>query len=895
MSAARHNESDAGDILGVGDEADLGDSSGADEHDASAGAQVLPSGSLLSPSVSQRSSGANGVSPLSNVPTVARGLARGLVLARASRTAADAAIHGQLVGLGGSRIEQIASLEYRLTNIASRRGSPADRAQEVLALLRQLMARETGTPHLDDALPLFFRRLSAESHIQSLVLGLVKDATAAVASGRVSERFGTPGRVAESLDFLLGWYVRRTASLQALEDLSVGDDHEECLFNIRVTHDAAWAGEPGVEVSCGLRLLGRSAQPLWLKLFVRSEGRPVAPREGFQQWVDDTEPLLVSSEEAAGRVAAVMQLTPTRQRQIVDRASLFLPYASMLLPAGSREVELELGLFDEHGFPVFEASQLETLSIPRRSQQELALAQPGVVQTVRLPSPQALGLWGESPISGTRIQNASVRVVARESSSASASGVSSSTSAVQMSFDMVLCGHVSETLFIESRVLERNGTAVKATSESDALPRTSFSLRQEIHPESAFQVLREANLQFSTRALALEPGQHDLLLEITLLGSDDRVVVGTLVPLMLTVAPAALLPSESGKLRTTLSLSEQLIGLQMRSFTADPGHDLSAQRRRTIRVESVVKDERGARTLLRVKGTIESSDGRVLLADTVLVPADSMTREFRYVSHFDERTIIAMLAHSEIASVHRGEALSTAVIGPQKLLARVEWCSSEDESLLSNSVTVTLAGHLSSTTEAATAEVVSDEARIIDVSFCAPSLINNVGIGIPPATIAWLVPAHEVGGNLPCIFAELLDAAGEPLAAEESHSDSNEGGSLRGSIVRADPALREFHIRRGGQVLCSLPLLAGAEDWKNAHQLKLMSFSASGRVTQVVTAALPKAPPAPVKPSAIKTAGTMGAVALKNSGSRDIGPGAVSAKESSPQTAPQSWLQRILG
>jgi hypothetical protein len=898
MSAARHNESGAEELLGAeaiagaeyAHNREGGHEAGAPEGGSAPSPRILPSGAILSPTLSSRTpvaSQGNGA----NAPAVSRALARGLVLARATRNAQDASIHGQLVGLGGSRIEQIANLEYRLSTIAARRGSPLDRAQEVLVLLRQLMARETGTPHLDDALPLFFRRLGAESHIQNLVTGLVRDATSVMTSSRVSERFNTPGGVVESLDFLLGWYVRRTGSMQALDDLSVGDDHEECLFNIRVTHDASWAGEPGVEVSCGLRLLGRAQQPLWLKLFVRSEGRPVAPREGYHQWVDDTEPLLVSNEDAAARVAAVMQITPLRQRQIVDRVSLFLPYASLLLPAGSREVELELGLFDEHGFPVFEASQLETLSIPRRSQQELALTQPGVLPSVRVPSPQSLGLWSESPVSGTRIQNVSARVVARESTALVASRASSaSVEAVEVSFDLFLCGHSSQALYVESRVLERNGSAVssrvsRSNTEEPSLSRTAFSVRQEVHPESSFQILREATLQFPTQALDLETGVHDLFVEVSLLGADDRVLVGTLVPLVLNVSDQTGTREESAKLRTSLSLSEQLIGLQQRVCTAEPGHDLGAQRKRTIRVEASVRDERSARALLRVRSSIETAEGRHLLADTVLVPADPVTREFRYVGHFDEHTLLSILARAESERGSRGEKLSTAVIGPQKLIARIEWCSSDDQSLMSQTIPVTLSGHLSSTGEAQTAEVVVDEARVVDVSCSAAPLVGESGVGIPSAVIAWVVPAHEVGGNLPCLFAELLDAAGEPVSASDSSgSDQSSGGSnlpgsLRGVILRADPSLRELHIRRGGLVLCSLPLMVRSEDWKNAHSLKLMSFSASGRVTQVVTVPLGKANsqrPKVSRSSAVDS----------NSGT---------SKSTGRSTNSQSWLQRVLG
>ncbi|MEY4699932.1 MAG: hypothetical protein RL326_119, partial [Pseudomonadota bacterium] len=314
---------------------------------------------------------------------------------------------------------------YRSRDKRHSSGAQAKVADLVLKVIRDIAHRETGIFNLEPHVPQLLSALYAGSVEVGIVGGLVRRAQKILAARDIAERARGSRRSEESersrvsgydisreldeLNMLLKWYVRRKMSLASLEieisgnaamldaDGSVLRDEHDALYGLEVMHDQQVFGTKGCVLACGLRLVGRDGQPLWLRVGVRCNGEPVVVRPDWSSWTDpgSGEALEVIAKELP--FCSLVPVRPNAQRLIIDEVMAFVPYAALELPVGRSDVEFVISVIDGDGEEILVTTRPESICVPRRD----------TVSFVA-PAPHAAGMWPHDVVSGDKISELSV-------------------------------------------------------------------------------------------------------------------------------------------------------------------------------------------------------------------------------------------------------------------------------------------------------------------------------------------------------------------------------------------------------------------------------------------------------------------------------------------------------
>lgn len=562
-----------------------------------------------------------------------------------------------------SRISEVAdfimSLEYRLAQIEGGKGTLLERAREVQGVLRQLLMREVGVPSLEDGAPQFFRRLCEGGPIVEHFTRLYREARAVQSGSDASEIFQSPRRLSQELETVLNWYLRRKTSLFELQNDSYTDELRERIFNVRIFHDRSWAGLSGCEVSVGLWLVGRADQRLWLKVFARAEGVYVATRPRWQHWTDDTDSFAIGGRgQAPSRFSSLVPVTPRAQRQVIDSATVFVPYEALQLPRGTREVDFEILLCDERGHVVLDASQVELLSIPANpvttSSKLRSDSSHEDDHDCEVPSMQALGIWPIDYGSTSQIISVDATSGLRETGSTTQEVLN-----VEVGCDV--CGAANQRLHIEFRVLRRDGSLVGSQVRALGSAQGDFLMRMELFPRRPVVRMYSLQTQIPLRTLALEPGAHSLYLEVALLSPDDRALCGVLHPFNCDISSSGtpLLEDQSAAQHPIKDLAS---GIEISGLHVTNGFNPLVDGTASVRAQLDLTHSHWANEMVRVVCSLETTEGvplrrptdRELLRRTVCVGGGLNEEKVRSaVLHFEERELIPAWADVVVANTDK--------------------------------------------------------------------------------------------------------------------------------------------------------------------------------------------------------------------------------------------------
>ncbi len=618
---------------------------------------------------------------------------------------------------------------YRARSRRSGRGAFAKIANLVLAVVRKVAHRETGMFALDPNVPLLLSTLYAGSVEASIVAGLVRRAQAVLAHLEQEEREGflrggaeragselatgleyDVGRELDELTMLIKWYVRRKMSLAGLEidSLRRGEgvegaavafsDEEDALFGFEVLHDNQVFGAKGCFVTCGLRLVGHDSQPLWLRVSVRWNGRPVAVRPEWASWTDPggTASIEIVSESAP--FCSLVPIRPHAQRLVIDDIRAFVPYAALDLPAGRCDVELCVSIIDNDGEELLAAARSESICVPRR---ELVLS--------NVPAPHSVGMWPHDVVSGDRISELRVssgyKVVA---------GWERNT--ISVLFDLSLFMHAGESVLLECRFLDERGEIVELSSlgipyvaselNVPVESVSSYRYRRILHPRAAWAHYRNLCIDIPLEFLLLEAGTHNLTCEVVIVSADDRVLCGDMG--LVTVQFAGEAPEErkSDSVRedrdAALPMAMQPGRLiELESLEVDPSWQFSGEE--CVRIQATFCPKDASRQIVelaagrvgelfapyRAEISLEREDGHVLLqafSDSLGMGFKPVTRGVCIEGHsgFSEHSVVANFRKEEVlgwsfgVESHRG-------VSKLRLFARVRAFSLSGEVFIDES------------------------------------------------------------------------------------------------------------------------------------------------------------------------------------------------------------------
>lgn len=612
---------------------------------------------------------------------------------------------------------------YRARSRRSGSGAFSKVANLVLGVIRKIAHRETGMFALDPNVPLLLSTLYAGSVEASIVAGLARRAQAVIAQVEQEEReellrrgversgsemtTGQEYDIARELDeltMLLKWYVRRKMSLAGLEidSLRKGSefegagvafsDEEDALFGFEVLHDNQVFGAKGCFVTCGLRLVGHDSQPLWLRVSVRWNGRPVAVRPEWGSWTDPGGTASIEIVSESSPFCSLVPIRPQAQRLVIDDIRAFVPYAALDLPAGRCDVELCVSVIDNDGNELLSAARNDSICVPRR---ELVLT--------NVPAPHSVGMWPHDVVSGDRISELRVssgyKVVA---------GWERHT--ISVLFDLSLFMHAGESVLLECRFLDDRGEIVELSSlgipyvaselNVPVESVSSYRYRRILHPRAAWAHYRNLCIDIPLEFLLLEAGTHNLTCEVVIVSADDRVLCGDmgLVTVQVAGESAKQDNSESDREDRDAALSTAMQPghmIELESLEVDSAWQFSGEE--CVRVQATFCPKDASRQIMelaagrvgelfapyRAEISLEREDGHVLLqafSDSLGMGFKPVTRGVCIEGHsgFSEHSVVANFRKDEIlgwsfgVENHRG-------ISKLRLFARVRALSLNGE------------------------------------------------------------------------------------------------------------------------------------------------------------------------------------------------------------------------
>lgn len=629
-------------------------------------------------------------------------------------------------------------------------------AELVLKIVRQMAHKETGRFTLEPNVPLLLSSIYAGSVEASVVQGLVRRAQAALAILAAEEREALPrangksgrehisveydiGRELDELTMLLRWYARRKMSLAGLEvdQISKGlysegflepsFDEEDALFGFEVLHDHQVFGTKGCFVMCGLRLVGHDGQPLWLRVSLRWNGRPVSCRPDWSSWTDPggAEPCEVVPSEA--QFCSLVPIRPNAQRIVIDEIRAFVPYAALDLPSGRCDVELVLSVLDNDGREVLSASRPDSICVPR---QELVGA--------HVPSPHSVGMWPHDVVSGDKLSDLRVasgyKVVA---------GWERRTVSVQ--FDLSLFMHAGESVLLECRFVDDKGEIVELSSlgipyvaselNVPVESVSSYRYRRVLHPRGAWAYYRGLQIDIPVEFLLLESGTHNLTCEVVIVSSDERILCGDMGLVSVHVAGDKVTPNPASDANARASggalvLSPAASIIELESIEIDSAWRFGPDE--GVRVQATFCPKNASKQLAdlaagrvgelfspyRVEVSIEREDGHLLLqafSDSLGMSFKPVTRGVCVEGHsgFAEHSIVANFKREELLGWYFGSE-------PQRANAKIPLFARVRALALTGEV------FLSEAKEFFVRPLTSGGKQVVDVSAVGPRIVDVV-------------------------------------------------------------------------------------------------------------------------------------------------------------------------
>lgn len=613
------------------------------------------------------------------------------------------------------RAHRYRSREKRYSLIAQ-----AKVAELALRVVRDIAHRETGIFNLEPHVPQLLSALYAGSVEVGIVSGLVRRAQKILATRDVVERArGARGgeeseraragaydisRELDELNMLLKWYVRRKMSLASLEieisgnasmldsDGSVLRDEHDALYGLEVMHDQQVFGTKGCVIACGLRLVGRDGQPLWLRVGVRCHGEPVVVRSEWSSWTDPGtgEALEVLSREVP--FCSLVPIRPNAQRLIIDEVRAFVPYAALELPVGRCDVEFVISVIDGDGDEVLVSTRAESICVPRRDGFQFVA-----------PAPHAAGMWPHDVVSGDKISELSV-------SSGFKMVAGWERHSVSAQFDLSLFMHAGESVMLECRFVDKKGDIVELSSLGIPFVASelnvpvesvsSYRYRRVLHPKGAWTFYRGLAIDIPVEFLLLAPGSHDLTCELVIVSSDDRVLAGDMGRVSVFVPNRA--ERASGNAENTSAVTPRSAHgayVDLESIEVDSGWVFAGEE--SIRVQATFSPRNAGRRIAdvaagrvgelfspyRVEISLEREDGHVLLqafTDSLGMSFKPVTRSVCVEGHSGslEHLVVANFSKEEVLGWSVG--LEGARVGSKtRLFARVTALTPSGEVLAS--------------------------------------------------------------------------------------------------------------------------------------------------------------------------------------------------------------------
>lgn len=428
-------------------------------------------------------------------------------------------------------------------------------ADLVIETIRQIAHRETGIYSIDAPLHQLLSLMCAGSVEGGIVTGLVRRAQKALHKrdavererGRADERMSVQqrglsydiSRELDELEMFVKWYVRRKMSLadlqidlkDAVSVVNAGGDlfHDEgdLVFGLDVMHDHQVFGVKGCLLSCGLRLIGRDGQALWLRVSVERDGKEIPVRSEWSSWSDPADGSDIEVLPAKSPFCSLVPIRPNSQRLVIDEIRAFFPYAALDLEDGRQDVDVIISVIDEDGQEIIRISRSESLCIP-------SSANMGPV----VPAPHALGMWPHDVVSGDKISEFSV-----VSTYKMVAGWERNSITVQ--FDLSLFMHAGESVTLECRFVNDQGQVVELSSlgvpyiasELNVAVESvsSYRYRRVLNPKSAWSVYQGLCIDVPVEFLQLDAGTHDITCELVIVSEDERILCGDMGRVSVTV------------------------------------------------------------------------------------------------------------------------------------------------------------------------------------------------------------------------------------------------------------------------------------------------------------------------------------------------------------------------
>lgn len=419
-------------------------------------------------------------------------------------------------------------------------------ADLVLEIVRQVAHRETGVFSIDVPIAQFLSLLCAGAVEAGVVTGLVRRAQKALSKrdsvererARFDDKVSTKqrglsydiSRELDELEMFVKWYVRRKMSLARLEIserestswMSVsGDgvrDEEDVVFGLEVMHDHQMFGVKGCLLACGIRLVGRDGQSLWLRVAVAQNGKAIPVKPEWQSWSD---PVYGGDMEVLPATTPFCSLVPIRphaQRLVIDEIRAFVPYAALDMRDGRQDVDITLSILDDDGKSIVELSRQESLCIPS-----------AVSAGASVASPHSLGMWPHDVVSGDQISEFVV-------TSAYKMVAGWERNSITVSFDLSLFMHAGESVTLECRFVNEKGEAVELSSlgipyvasELNVAVESvsSYRYRRVLNPKSAWAMYQGLCIDVPVEFLQLAAGTHEITCELVIVAEDERILCG---------------------------------------------------------------------------------------------------------------------------------------------------------------------------------------------------------------------------------------------------------------------------------------------------------------------------------------------------------------------------------
>lgn len=370
--------------------------------------------------------------------------------------------------------------------------SLSDLAERVLELQRRIVREEFGVVSLDVSSSQLLHDLCAREWEARRWQQLTAWSRAVLADTPALELpayYLSQQHVIDDLRQTVEWYAQRRAVLHAMEQVEEYAE-EEGIFNLEVMHDVPGQGVLGAELHCAMRLYGRAGERLWLAVSCERAGRPVEVARGWEGWANKR-----------GAFEVLTPLVIERERVVLDRVAVFLPYGALQLAASS-DVELVVTLWSEEGNTLLQA--------------RIPTSMRGEPHSLVIPSPQQSELWGVDPVRGSGIEQVRLRRERR---------------GLLLELDIVLAGNAGSSARLDCYVLDQHGDPVPRRAGAQTAP-VPHQLSTTLRTERELERISGMEIYLPWHELSLErlPSDvHALLLEVVVSEEDGTVLCGTTV------------------------------------------------------------------------------------------------------------------------------------------------------------------------------------------------------------------------------------------------------------------------------------------------------------------------------------------------------------------------------